>query len=853
VHGDEPFWQLPRDRLLARLGATTEGLSSSEAESRRQRFGANQLAQAANGAWLKGIARRLFNPLVAMLLVAAAIAGATGDLISFILIALVVILSTGFDLLQEHRANATAEALRSSIALRVEVRRDGAFVERPAAALVPGDVVRMTAGDLVPADGLLLEANSLQVNESVLTGEAFPVRKRADAGSDEQPSDANEAVFSGTAVVAGSATMLVVDTGADTRFGAIADSLGREDPVTAFERGIQKLGVLIVRLTVFLVLFVLLAHLALGRPPLESFLFAMALAVGLTPELLPMIITVALARGAERLAQRKVIVKRLSAIHDLGQMDVLCTDKTGTLTQARISLVAHLGTGGADDDYVLTLAAVNARFESGLKSPLDQALLDHVQDQAFGTWSKVDELPFDFERRCVSVLADERGERLEIIKGAPEAVLALSTRVREPDGSIALLDDARRRGLTQMASDQSAQGLRLLGVAFRAAPGCERIDPAGEQDFVFAGHCAFIDPPKTSATSAITRLAETGVAIKIISGDAPEVVEHLVSELGLPLGRLLRGDQITHLSDAALAVRARHTDLFARVTPDQKTRIVKALQHARHTVGFIGDGINDAPAIKAADVGLSVDGATDVAREAADVIMLDSDLNVLADGVAEGRRTYANILKYIRMGTSSNFGNMLTMAIASLWLPFLPLTPLQVLINNLLYDFSQVGLPFDRADAADLAVPHAWDMRALLRFTVVMGPLSSAFDFATFALLLGPLHADVGQFRTGWFVESMATQILVVLVIRTVGPAWRSAPQKMLATSAALALLAAIILPVSPAAGLLGFGRLPIGTAAAIAALVVVYLATAEGLKRFAIQTGAKSVSRRRQMKKAAA
>ena len=852
MHGDDPFWQLSRDGLLARLGATTEGLSSSEAEGRLQRFGANQLAQAPNGAWLRGIARRLLNPLVAMLLVAAAIAGATGDLISFILIALVVILSTGFDLLQEHRANATAEALRSSIALRVEVRRDGAFVERPATALVPGDLVRLTAGDLVPADGRLLEANSLQVNESVLTGEAFPVRKRADAGSDEQPADANEAVFSGTAVVAGSATMLVVDTGADTRFGAIARSLVHEDPPTAFERGIQKLGLLIVRLTVFLVLFVLLAHIALGRPPLQSFLFAMALAVGLTPELLPMIITVALARGAERLAQRKVIVKRLSAIHDLGQMDVLCTDKTGTLTEARIRLVGHPGSSGTDDERVLILAAINARFETGLKSPLDQALLDHVQDHAFDAWSKVDELPFDFERRCVSVLADESGKRLEIIKGAPEAVLALSNMVLDQDGSILPLEKPRREALAQIAHDQSSQGLRLLGVAFRPAQGCERIDPASERDFTFAGYCAFIDPPKPSATSAIARLAANGIAIKIISGDAPEVVEHLVSELGLSLSRLLCGDQIAHLSDAALAVRARHTDLFARVTPDQKTRIVKALQHGGHTVGFIGDGINDAPAIKAADAGLSVDGATDVAREAADMILLDSDLNVLADGVAEGRRTYANILKYIRMGTSSNFGNMLTMAIASLWLPFLPLTPLQVLINNLLYDFSQVGLPFDRADSADLAVPHAWDMHALLRFTVVMGLLSSAFDFATFALLLGPLHADVGQFRAGWFVESMATQILVVLVIRTAGPAWHSAPQKMLVTSAALGLFAAVLLPLSPAAGLLGFGLLPFGTAAAITALVAAYLATAECLKAYAIgerglrRGGAKASSERR-------
>lgn len=835
MRGDDAFWQLPAEALLARLEATTEGLSSSAAQSRRRRFGANQLDPVRTRAWARQFARRLLNPLVAMLLAAAAIAGATGDLVSFILIVLVVLLSTGLDLLQEHRANATAEALRSSIALRVEVRRDGAFVELPASTLVPGDVVRLTAGNLVPADGLLLEANSLQVNESALTGEAFPVRKRIGAVSGAHPSEAINAVFSGTAVVAGAATMLVVETGAKTRFGAIAQSLAHEDPPTAFERGVHKLGLLIVRLTVFLVLFVLLAHLALGRPPLQSFLFAMALAVGLTPELLPMIITVALARGAERLAQRKVIVKRLSAIHDLGQMDILCTDKTGTLTEARIHLVGHPGISGADDARILTLAAVNARFETGLKSPLDQALLDDADPLEFVRWRKIDELPFDFERRCVSVLADEAGARIEIIKGAPEAILASSTRLRQPDGPIVPLDERRRHELAQFAQDQSRQGLRLLGVAFRPADGYERIDPAAEQDFVFAGHCAFIDPPKASATSAVARLAASGVAIKIISGDAPEVVEHLVAELGLPLRRLLCGDQIAHLSDAALAVRVRHSDLFARVTPDQKARIVKALQHGGHTVGFIGDGINDAPAIKAADIGLSVDGATDVAREAADMIMLDGDLTVLADGVTEGRRTYANILKYIRMGTSSNFGNMLTMAIASLWLPFLPLTPLQVLINNVLYDISQVGLPFDRADPADLAMPHAWDMRALLHFTLLMGLLSSLFDFATFALLLRPLHADVGQFRTGWFVESMATQILVVLVIRTAGPAWRSRPDRMLIASAAFGLAAAVALPLSPAAGLLAFGSLPIATAAAIIAVVLAYVGAAELLKGYAM------------------
>jgi len=847
VHADDPFWQLSREALFDQLGTSAGGLTTAEAQRRLQRFGHNAVDERRNHLWILDLGRRLLNPLVAMLLVAAAIAGATGDLASFIIIAVVVLLSTGFDFLQERRANATAQALKRSIALRTRALRDGAFEDCPTTTLVPGDVALLTAGDLVPADGLVLDANSLQVNESLLTGEAFPVRKGSGPTSGEQSPAFSNALFGGTAVVAGSATMLIVDTGERTRLGAIAQSLRIEPPPTAFEQGIHKLSLLIVRLTVFLVLFVLLAHLALHRPPIESFLFALALAVGLTPELLPMIITVALARGAERLAKQKVIVKRLTALHDLGQMDILCTDKTGTLTEARISVVAHPGIdGNADDERVLTLAAVNARFESGLKSPLDQALLAHVAEHSLEGWSKLDELPFDFERRCVSVLAEEHGSRIEIIKGAPEAILALCSQAREPDDAVIALHDALRNRLDAFTHRQAQHGLRLLGIAFRPAMGRHRIDPATERDFVFAGYCAFVDPPKSSATSAVMRLAAAGVRIKIISGDVAEVIEHLVGELKLPVRGLLTGEQIAHLSDAALAVRAEHVDLFARVSPDQKSRIVKALQRRGHAVGFIGDGINDAPAIHAADAGLSVDGATDVAREAADMIMLDGDLNVLADGVAEGRRTYANILKYIRMGTSSNFGNMLTMAVASLWLPFLPLTPVQILLNNLLYDLSQLGLPFDHADPSDLKRPHTWDMRGLVRFTLIMGVLSSLFDFATFGLLVGPLHADVGEFRSGWFVESMATQILVILVIRTSGPAWRSLPHRTLVASAAAGLVAALMLPLSGAAASLGFGGLGLDTIAAIGGLLLGYLGAAELLKRYAM--GSRMASRRHRL-----
>ncbi|MDH7974715.1 magnesium-translocating P-type ATPase [Sphingomonas sp. AR_OL41] len=834
----DPFWAAAPDQLLTALDASSDGLSTGEAAARLTRDGPNQLATSPRRRILVDLLRRLANPLVAILLVAAGIAGATGDMPSFAIIVLVVLLSTALDLIQEHRAEATAEALKCSIALRATVRRDGQSIDLPVREIVAGDVVMLAAGDLVPADGIVLAANSAQANEALLTGEPYPAEKRADPSTAATAmADAHNALFHGTSLIGGTATMLVVATGSRTRFGAIAGSLAGAQPPSAFERGIHQLGFLIVRLTLFLVLFVLLTHLALGRPPLQSFLFAMALAVGLTPELLPMIMTVALSRGAQRMAQAKVVVKRLSSIHDLGQMDILCTDKTGTLTEARIALVGHPGIDGADDERVVDLAAVNARFETGLRSPLDDALLIHVSGRTLDGWTKLDERPFDFERRRVAVLAEKAGERIEIVKGAPETLLALCTRAQDRSGAIVPLDDALRSQLVALHDDRAAQGLRLLALAWKPAKGQAGIGSDGDDALIFAGYCVFVDPPKPSATAAVARLEAAGVRVKVISGDAAPVIQHLVAALALPVDGVLTGEEIAALSDQALGARVEHVDLFARVTPDQKTRIVRALMARGHTVGFIGDGINDAPAIRAADIGLSVEGATDVAREAADMILLDTDLGVLADGVAEGRRTYANIMKYIRMGTSSNFGNMLTMAVASLWLPFLPLTAVQVLINNLIYDMSQIGIPFDNADAGDLARPHGWDMRGLVRFTAIMGPLSSLFDIATIVLLVRVFHVDVATFRAAWFVESMATQILVVFVIRTARPAWLSRPNVAMTATALTGLAVALALPLLPWAAVLGFA-LPSGAVfGTIALLVLGYLGCSELLKRFALRT----------------
>jgi Mg2+-importing ATPase len=832
----DAFWCRPLGTLFEETHSRAAGLSAAEAAERLARVGPNAVAQAPHMRLAVKIARRFAEPLVAILLVAAAISGFTGDVASFAIIVVVIVLSIALDVVQEHRAEQAADALRRSVAIRADALRDGGAAAVSVEQLVPGDVVELRAGDLVPADGVIVESRNLHVNEALMTGEPYPVEKRAGDCAAREPADAFNALFSATSVVSGDAKMLVVATGPATRLGDIAASLAGDGTPSAFERGIHRLGLLILRLTVFLVLFVLLVQFASGRSVMEAFLFAVALAVGLTPELLPMIMTVTLSRGALRMAQKRVVVKRLAAIHDLGAMDVLCTDKTGTLTEAHIRLVGHPGADGKDSERVLLLAGVNSRFESGIRSPLDQAIVEHCGDERiFQGWSKVDEVPFDFERRRVSVLAEHAGRRILVIKGAPEPVLEKSAAFDTGEGATLPLDADRRAALDRFQHEQAALGLRVLAVAWKPmADECKEIRDADERDLVIAGFCVFVDPPKASAGAAIARLAAAGVRVKVVSGDHEAVVRHLVESLKLTGRAMLTGAEIADLTDPALSARIDDVDLFARVSPDQKTRIIRALQARGHTVGFIGDGVNDAPAIHAAEVGISVDGATDVARSAADMILLAQDLGVVADGVEEGRRTFANILKYVRMGTSSNFGNMLSMALASLVLPFLPLLPVQILLNNLLYDFSEIGIPLDQVDPADVARPRAWDMGDILRFTLVMGALSSLFDAATFAILRLGFDAGAELFRTAWFAESTATQILVIFVIRTQGPAWASRAHPALVASSLAALAAAFAIILTPLGRPFGFTGVPLALAAALAALVALYLAAAEVAKRFA-------------------
>ncbi len=810
----------------------TRGLTSAEARARLARYGPNVVAPHRPRRLALEFLARFRNPLVLLLLAASAVAALTGEVTSFGIIAVIVVLSVTLDFLQEHRAGRAAERLKASVAVRATVLRDGVACEIPVAELVPGDVVRLAAGDLVPADGRVLEARDFFVNQALLTGEPYPVEKHARASPDD---DGASAVSMGTSVVSGTAVVEIERTGARTALGDIAATVSARAPVTAFEQGTQAFGLFVMRLTILLVLAVILVNAALRRPWLESFLFALALAVGLTPELLPMIVSVCLARGALRMAGKKVIVKRLAAIHDLGSMDVLCTDKTGTLTEARIHLAHHRDALGRESERVLFLAYLNSYFETGLKSPLDDAILAHAARPSVTAWRKIDEVPFDFERRRVSVLVDDGHTRLLVVKGAFEDMLRLSTRY-EADGPADLrpLDAETAARLREQCEQFGRDGYRVLGIAWRPVPP-DQVHAVvdDETELVFAGLAAFFDPPKASARAAVDALRASGVALKVLTGDSELVTEHLCAALGIPVAGVVTGAEIAHLDDQAVGALVERTTLFCRVTPAQKNRIILALKRRGHVVGFLGDGINDAPSLHSADVGLSVDGAVDVAKEAAALILLEHDLGVLHDGVLEGRRTFANIMKYIMMATSSNFGNMVSMAGAAAVLPFLPMLPVQILLNNLLYDVSELPIPMDDVDAAALARPRRWDMAFVRDFMLAVGPVSSVFDFLTFFLLLHVLHAGEAVFHTGWFVESLATQVLVIFVIRTARSPLRSRPSPWLAATSLGVVATAVVLPLTPAAVPFGFVPLPPSFLALVAILVGAYLLAVERVKRW--------------------
>ncbi|MBP1179907.1 Mg2+-importing ATPase [Methylobacterium sp. PvR107] len=830
----EAFWTRSLETLRAELGCGLEGLDSGEAARRLERYGPNSDAAMRGGGALRAILRRLLEPLALILLAAGLVSVATGDVVGGAIIVAILGLSIGLDTVQEGHATKAAEALRHVVALKAEVRRDGCFVAVPVEQVVPGDLLRVRAGDIVPADALVVESTAFTAAEAALTGEPYPVEKRPGSVSTAEPAGASNALFRGAVARTGEATALVCATGPATMFGAAASALADAQPPSPFQRDLHAFGLVVARLTLALVLGVLAVRVVLGRPVLDSLLFAVALAVGLTPELLPMITTVTLSRGALRMAARKVIVKRLAAIHDLGAMTVLCTDKTGTLTSAEIVLALSLDPLGREDARPARLGAVAADL-GGDRGSLDAALVASHPD-ALGGWVLGGQRAFDYGRRTGAVLARGPDGALLILKGAPETVLALCTGRRAGERTEAMGPEARDESV-RLVRNLAEDGLRAIAVASRAWSGPVRPPGAADEvDLIFEGFCAFADPPKPTAAAAIARLARAGVRLKILSGDDPVVVRRLAGLIGLHAGTVLSGPEVAALSDAALAVRVREVDAFGRLTPDQKARVVRALQAKGAVVGFLGDGINDAAGLAQADIGLSVEGATGVAQAAADMILLASDLNVVADGVEEGRRTFANILKYIRMGASSNFGNMLSMAVASVALPFLPMLPTQILLNNLLYDFSEVGIPLDRVAPSATVRPQVWDMAGLLRFAAVMGPLSSLFDFLTFGVLLLVFGASAEEFRTAWFLESMATQILVIFVIRTSGRAWHDRPSAALAGSSLAALAVALILPFSPAGAWFGFQTPSLSILLGLGLITVAYLAAVETVKAWVVR-----------------
>jgi Mg2+-importing ATPase len=825
---------LPTGEVLARLGSSSAGLATEEAVRRLAAGGPNAVRTHRVRA-LPILARQFRNAVLILLAATAVVAYFLGDRTDAVVIGVILAVSVGLGFGNEYRAARAAEALHSTLRHTAVVLRDGAAEQVDVTALVPGDVVRLQLGGVVPADVRLLTGTGLQCEESVLTGESVPVDKTtATVPAGAALGDLAGCALMGTVVHAGTGTGVVVATGARAAFGRIAVGLGEREPETDFQTGLRRFSVLLLEVALVLTGLILVTNLLLHRPLVESLLFSLAIAVGITPQLLPAVVSAGLATGSRQLAHEKVLVKRLVAIEDLGDLDVLVTDKTGTLTEGRISFSAALDPGGGADEGVMRLGLLATEHDprevtSGAVdgNALDVALWAAAAEPAHqgvlgavGGVARLGLLPFDHDRQLTSaVVRTAEGAALLVVKGAPEAVLSRCT----------VVSDAAPATLHRLF----AAGGRVLAVASRPAAGPGDPTPADERDLTLAGFLVFLDRPKADAAASLRRLAGLGITVKVCTGDNPVVAEKVCADLGLGSTGTLTGAELARMDDATLADVVGRTTVFARVSPEQKARVIALLRRTGRAVGFLGDGVNDALALHAADVGVSVDTATDVAKDAADVVLLEKDLGVLADGVAGGRRIFANTIKYVLMGTSSNFGNMFSMAAASAVLPFLPLLPGQILLNNLIYDSSQLAIPTDRVDPEQLRAPSHWDIGLIRRFMLFFGPISSLFDFLTFALMLGVFSAGPQLFRAGWFVESLATQTLVIFVIRTRrSPFFRSRPSRALLITTLAALAVAVALPASPLGPVLGFARLPVTLLLVLAGIVVVYLVLVEVSKR---------------------
>ena len=809
------------DAVYATVGSSAAGLGDEEVAKRQATFGPNRVGREHRQSILSELWTRARNPLNGLLLALAVASYYLGDYRAAVVIAIMVVLAIVTSFVQEHRANRAAEALRAMVHTSAAVRRPGkgeGYTEIPVEQIVPGDVVRLSAGDMIPADLRLIESHDLYINQSALTGEAMPAEKDANpcASAEQDVLELRNLCFMGANVVSGYGCGLVLRTGPATLFGTLASDIAGQEPVTAFDRDIGKITWLMIRFILVMVPLVFVINGVTKHDWLEALLFAVAVGVGLTPEMLPMIVSVNLAKGAIAMSRVKVIVKRLSAIQNLGAMDVLCTDKTGTLTQDRIILKRHLDLAGNDSEKVLEFAYLNSHYQSGLTNLLDEAILAHVDlHKSLGPDSgitKLDELPFDFERRRMSVVVKRPDSvNMLICKGAVEEIFSVSTRYELGDETGDL--DASHFAKAQAETvELNSDGFRVVAVAYSIVDAKPAYTLADEANLTLLGYIAFLDPPKDSAREAIAALGEKGIEVKVLTGDNDIVTRKICADVELKAGGLLLGRDIAKMSDAELDAKVDATNIFAKLTPSQKERIIRSLRRGGHVVGFLGDGINDSPALKAADVGVSVDTAVDIAKESADIILLEKSLMVLREGVVEGRRVFANVTKYIRMGLSSNFGNMLSVLGASIFLPFLPMAPIQVLTNNLLYDFSQASIPTDEVDADSLLTPRRWEIFGLFRYMVTIGPISSIFDYATFGMMIFILGGwtNPALFQTGWFVESLISQTLIIHILRTAKiPFLESRASSALVATTLIVCVVGISLPFTGLGAVIGFVPLP--------------------------------------------
>lgn len=825
------FWSVKAPELLEHLQTTPQGLTSEDARQRLVHFGPNRLKPKKRSDTLSLLLNQFKSPIIIILLFAAGLSLFLHDPTDATIILAIVLISGLLGFWQERGAANAVEKLLAVVQIKATVLRDGNPQEISVEEVVPGDAVTLSAGGGIPGDCLLLESKNLFVNEATLTGETYPVEKTLGLLSPETPlSQRSNTLFMGTNVVSGTAKAVIVYTGTDTEFGRVSERLKLKSPETEFERGVRRFGYFLMEVTLMLVIGIFAINVYLARPVLDSFLFSLALAVGLTPQLLPAIISINLSHGATRMAREKVIVKRLASIENFGSMNVLCSDKTGTLTEGIVRIHSTLDLHGNNSEKVLFYAYLNASYETGFANPIDQAIRSHKAFDLAG-YQKLDELPYDFIRKRLTILVSKNGTHVMVTKGALQNLLAVCSSAEVPDGMIMDIGEVMGEILKRY-EEFGGKGLRTLGIAYRDIGSDSVIRKADESGMIFLGFVVLADPPKSGVAETISQLKNLGVSLKVITGDNQLVASNLSQQLGFPNQRVWTGMDIRQMSDEALLKQVNQVDIFAEVEPNQKERIILALRKSGNVVGYMGDGINDASALHAADVSISVDGAVDVAKNAADIVLLEKDLLVLLQGIREGRVTFANTLKYVFMATSANFGNMFSMAGASLFLPFLPLLPKQILLTNLMTDFPEMTIATDSVDLEMTGMPRRWDIKFIRNFMMVFGSLSSVFDFLTFGVLWFVLHANTEQFRTGWFLESVISASLIVLVIRSRKPMFKSKPGKYLLIATLAVVGLTLVFPFLPIGRMFGFTPLPKFFILAIVLIVVIYILAAEILKK---------------------